>query len=173
VQIREAVAADQTAIRTLHLDVFGEEGEAVSVLVTELLADATARPLLALVAETDGEVIGSVIFSTVQVTGSGHVRACILAPLAVAKGFQRQGVGRELVEHGLKTLRERGVQLVFVLGDPGYYRRFGFSHQHRVRAPYPLAYPEAWMALALQGDALDAVSGRLVCARSLDRPEHW
>lgn len=172
-QIREAVAADHAAIRALHLPLFGEEGDAVAALALALLADETARPVLALVAEAEGEVVGSVIFSAVQVTGSEDVPARILAPLAVAGRCQRQGIGRALVEQGLERLRAQGVRLVFVLGDPQYYGRFGFSHRHRVQAPYPPVFPEAWMALALQDEALDAVDGRLQCARSLDRPDLW
>lgn len=99
--------------------------------------------------------------------------AYILAPLAVAGRYRGKGIGRALVERGLQALRERGADLVFVLGDPRYYGRYGFSPHHRVRAPYDLAHPEAWMAMALQGTALDSVSGRLVCARSLSDPKHW
>ena len=50
-----------------------------------------------------------------------------LAPLAVAADIRRHGVGGALVRRGLALLAERGEQLVFVLGDPAYYHRFGFD----------------------------------------------
>ncbi|MEW6120002.1 MAG: N-acetyltransferase [Pseudomonadota bacterium] len=172
-EIREATAADRQAIRNVHLDAFDDEGASVAALAVSLMADDTARPLLALVAEADGEVVGNVIFSTVYIEGAGEGSACILAPLAVVRHYQRGGIGRALVGRGLETLRARGTRFVFVLGDPRYYGRFGFSSRHRVRAPYAPACPEAWMALALQGDALAPLDGTLRCARSLDQPALW
>jgi putative acetyltransferase len=70
-------------------------------------------------------------------------------------------------------LKDRGTDLVFVLGDPGYYSRYGFTHNHHVSPPYELPYREAWMAIALKGDALESASGQILCARSLNAPEHW
>lgn len=172
-RIREASTSDMQSIRQVHLDAFDEEGETVSDLALALIVDDTAQPLLVLVAEADGEVVGSVIFSTVHIQGAEKASAYILAPLAVAKRYQRKGVGRALIETGLRALRERGADLIFVLGDPGYYRRYGFSSHHRVGAPYDLPYPEAWMVIALQGNSLESVSGKLVCARSLNDPKHW
>jgi predicted N-acetyltransferase YhbS len=129
--------------------------------------------VLTLVAEENDEVIGSIMFSTVHIQGAEEWSAFILAPLAVAEHRQSMGIGRQLVESGLGALREQGVDLVFVLGDPRYYRRYGFSSSHQVRAPYDLPYPEAWMAAALQGVDLASSSGQLLCARSLNSPEHW
>jgi putative acetyltransferase len=49
-----------------------------------------------------------------------------LAPMAVAPDFQRQGVGTELLHFALRQEAIKG-QTLFVLGEPGYYRRFGFE----------------------------------------------
>lgn len=87
--------------------------------------------------------------------------------------MQGMGVGRQLIETGLSVLRKRGAELFFVLGDPLYYVRFGFSTGHKVRAPYDLPYPEAWMCLPLGGVVSEEVAGKLSCAESLNRPEHW
>jgi putative acetyltransferase len=173
VQIREARPSDLQAIKNVHLDAFGSEGATVSELALALIADESARPLLALVAESGGAVIGCIIFSSVRILGANELSAYLLAPLAVATRMQRMGTGRQLIEHGLAVLRERGADLVFVLGDPRYYRRYGFSPGHKVRAPYDLPYPEAWMALSLQDAALESFEGQLVCARSLNSPDHW
>jgi putative acetyltransferase len=129
--------------------------------------------MLALVAEEMDEVIGSIIFSAAHIQDVEQLSTCILAPLAVARHRQRMGVGRMLIETGLGALSERAVDLVFVLGDPRYYRRYGFSPDHQVRAPYDLPYPEAWMVMALRGAALASLGGQLVCARALNCPEHW
>jgi len=49
-----------------------------------------------------------------------------LAPMAVAPDFQRQGVGTELLRFALRQEAIKS-QPLFVLGEPGYYRRFGFE----------------------------------------------
>lgn len=172
-QVRTACASDLQSVRDVHMDAFGDEGETIAELALALIRDPSAQPVLALVAEEDDEVVGSIIFSAVRVQGAEQLSACILAPLAVARRRQRMGVGRKLIETGLAALRVQGVNLVFVLGDPRYYSRYGFSSSHQVRAPYRLPYPEAWMAMALQGAALASVSGQLLCARALNSPEHW
>ncbi len=49
-----------------------------------------------------------------------------LAPLAVSPEFQGQGVGAELLHFALRqdAIKE---QTLFVLGEPGYFQRFGFE----------------------------------------------
>jgi putative acetyltransferase len=49
-----------------------------------------------------------------------------LAPMAVAPDFQKQGVGTELLQFALRQEVIKS-QPLFVLGEPGYYRRFGFE----------------------------------------------
>jgi putative acetyltransferase len=49
-----------------------------------------------------------------------------LAPMAVAPDFQKQGVGTELLKFALRQADIKSRPL-FVLGEPGYYRRFGFE----------------------------------------------
>jgi len=173
VRIREAEAADAHGIRSVHLAAFGDEGPVVADLALALIADESAKPILVLVAESEKGVVGSIIFSSVHIAGSEFGPSYILAPLAVAPEMQRMGVGSQLIESGLAVLRERGAKMLFVLGDPRYYVRFGFNTGHKVRAPYDLPYPEAWMCLSLGEVAPERVEGQLVCAESLNRAEHW
>jgi putative acetyltransferase len=49
-----------------------------------------------------------------------------LAPMAVAPDFQGQGIGSELLRFALRQEAIKS-QTLFVLGDPGYYQRFGFE----------------------------------------------
>ncbi|MDW8405915.1 N-acetyltransferase [Chloroflexus sp.] len=172
-QIREASEADRAALAALHHAAFGAEGAIVAELALALLDDPSAQPLVALVAETSAGIIGSAIFSAARINGAERLAAAILSPLAVAPAYQRRGVGRTLIEHGISRLREAGVDLVFVLGNPRYYGRYGFRAQHAVSAPYQLAHPDAWMALALRPAALTAASGVLRCADALHKPELW
>jgi putative acetyltransferase len=100
-----------------------------------------------------------------------------LAPLGVLQASQLQGVGSLLVNRGLELLIEQGVDLVFVLGHPAYYPRFGFEPAGRFgfEAPYPIPEKnaEAWMVKALKSGALELFAGTVACAAVLNRPEHW
>lgn len=49
-----------------------------------------------------------------------------LGPLAVKPEFQHQGVGSELLRFALAQEPIKGSP-IFVLGEPGFYQRFGFS----------------------------------------------
>ena len=111
---------DVAAIRAVHAAGFPTDAEAR--LVDALLA--AGRLSVSLVAEVGGAVVGHVGFSPVT-TASGMVGAG-LAPIAVSDSHRRRGIAGELVRAGLETCRVAGFGWAVVLGEPGYYRRFGF-----------------------------------------------
>ena len=177
--IRPATELDQEAIDRLLLDAFGEpQGHEIVALVHALLADATAEPRLSLVAVEEGAIVGHVLLTraTIEPDGRG-VEARILAPLAVAPGRQGQGIGAALIREGLSGLAASGVDLVLVLGHPGYYPRHGFKPAAALglEAPYPIpaVHTEAWMVQALRPGVIGTVQGTVRCARALDEPQHW
>src|SRR5258706_11016864 len=96
---------------------------------------------------------------SIEITG-GSVSAAALAPMAVLPEHQRRGIGERLIRHGLNLLRERGEQIVIVVGHPDYYPRFGFSSEKArfLEGPFPRA---AFMAMELSPGALDGVRGRV------------
>jgi len=158
----------------VHRAAFGAtEGATIAKLVGELLEDETARPTLSLVAEVEGQLVGSVLFSRVVVEGHEELAGHILAPLAVDEAQQGRGVGSALIARGLELLRERGTAFVLVLGDPRYYSRAGFGPSRDLIPPHELEHPEAWMVQELQPGVLDGVQGPVRCALSLSAPEHW
>jgi predicted N-acetyltransferase YhbS len=177
--IRQSRDSDVAAIGDVHREAFDpEQGREIVDLMNGLLADETARPILSLVAEVEGRIVGHVLFSAVRIPGAyQHVRAQILAPLAVLPSFQGLGVGGALIREGLGQLSATGVGLVFVLGHPAYYPRFGFQAAGRLglTAPYPIPreHQEAWMVQELKPGQLGVVRGEVSCARTLDSPEHW
>ena len=109
--------------------------------------------VLALAAAETSDVVGYVAWPRLHVeTPQGDVRAVGLAPLAVSPPRQRAGIGAALVEAGLARLRAKGETLAFVLGDPAYYRRFGFSVD-AARAYESTYAGEHFMVLALAAGA--------------------
>ncbi len=180
-QIREASEADFNDVMAVERAAFG--GDEIANLVKELLDDASAEPRLSLLAFDGDRAVGHVLFTAARLTGmGGTAQISLLAPLAVVPDAQKQGVGGKLIERGLQLLRKARVELVFVLGHPGYYPRHGFQPAGRLgfEAPYPIPEKDAdaWMVQALRPNVIgpgviDAVSGTVICADALDRPEHW
>jgi len=179
VKIRSAARMDRDAIGEVHVQAFGaEEGPSIAALVNDLRRDETAAPLLSLVAVDRERLIGHILYSRVRVVPcEDQVSARILAPLAVLPEAWGRGVGGRLIRTGLNQLQSSGVELVFVLGHPGYYSRFGFEPAgiHGLAAPYPIpeARADAWMVRELASGAVGSVTGKVQCARVLDQPEHW
>ena len=177
-EIRETSDADLDDVLSVERDAFGEEDEAVLVLVRDVLDDASAEPVLSLLAFDGDRAVGHVLFSAARLTGGqGTASAAILAPLAVVKDVQRRGIGGALIARGLQILAKAGVDLVFVLGHPEYYPRHGFAPAGRLGfdAPYPIADKNAgaWMVQELRRGVIDAVSGTVVCCDAMNKPEYW
>ncbi len=174
-QIRESEQGDLEAIRALHLSAFDEsEAAEVSQLAIDLLQDETALPILSLVAEEPGQIVGHVIFSAAAIDGvEQDLSAYILAPLGVLESHQGSGVGTALIQQGLALLEQRGADLVFVYGDPNYYCRTGFRQQDAFGAPSKLTYPDAWQVQWLKPGLTVGASGAVRCAASLAAPELW
>jgi predicted N-acetyltransferase YhbS len=81
---------------------------------------------VSLLAEDEGEIVGHVAFSLVTIAGAGgHWYG--LGPVSVRPDRQRRGLGQSLVRRGLDQLRTLNAAGCVVLGDPAYYRRFGFE----------------------------------------------
>jgi putative acetyltransferase len=156
--IIEASGTDRAAIRSIEEAAFGQPGEAD--LVDALVAES--EDALELVATLDGVLVGHLLFSTLLVeTANRSFSAVALAPLAVHPDFQRRGVGTALVEESHRRLRAAGEGLSVVLGDPGYYGRFGYSHERA--AGFDSDYQcDALQALAWSREA--PLAGRLVYA---------
>lgn len=161
--IRESHPADAAKIEYLYPEAFPEED--LLPLVRELLPDTEV--VTSLVATIGREIAGHVVFAACSVTGSG-VKAALLGPLGVMPSRQKQGIGSALVRAGLQRMRDAGVGLVCVLGDPGYYSRFGFLPEVEVEPPYrlPAEWADAWQSLRLD-------DGEARCAGTLVVPDQW
>ena len=111
-------------------------------LVDRLRADGDA--VISLVALDDDAIVGHVLFSRMN----APPRTLGLAPVAVSPERQRSGVGARLIGEGLALARSEGWETVVVLGDPAYYRRFGFDPALTRGVVSPYAGPHL-MALGL------------------------
>ena len=82
---------------------------------------------LSLVAEADGRVIGHIAFSPVSIS-DGTRNWYGLGPVSVLPAYQRQGIGKALIQEGLSRLKGMNAQGCCLVGHPDYYRKFGFSN---------------------------------------------
>jgi predicted N-acetyltransferase YhbS len=178
-KIRKSTDSDLNDILDVQIKAFGnEEGPKVAGLVSDLLSDPTAVPLLSLIAVNDNQIVGHILFSQAKVNDSKkQVSVVILAPLSVIPDRQRQGIGGQLIEEGFRILLESNVELVFVLGHPEYYPHHGFKPAGILgfEAPYPIPTKNAnaWMVRELVLGAADDANGKVFCADALDKPEYW
>lgn len=176
--IREAREQDLQHLLDVERQAFGrDEGTEIVELVSNLLNDPTAKPLLSLLALDGKQVIGHILFTRARIADNEHIASALLAPLAVVPDFQKRGVGGSLIAEGLKMLSESAVNLVFVLGHPDYYPLHGFRPASPLgfEAPYPIPeeVADAWMAQELSPGIIGSVKGRVICADMLDQPKYW
>lgn len=177
--IREGSSSDLEDILLVERLAFGEEEEAE--LVKNLVSDRSAYPILSLLAFQDDHPVGHILFTNAHLRNNQNtllsLSLAILAPLAVVPDAQKQGIGGKLIEKGLELLSKSRVALVFVLGYPEYYSRHGFKPAGRLGfdAPYLIAdkNADAWMVQALRPGVIGSVSGQVICADTLNKPEYW
>lgn len=80
-----------------------------------------------------GKAIAYIAFSNAY--HDSEICGLHLAPMAVAPDFQRQGVGSELLRFALRQDVIKNAPL-YVLGEPGYYQKFGFEPCKSPVCPY-------------------------------------
>lgn len=165
-------------IYPLVLKAFPNE-ESVVDLTNDLLKDASAEPILSLVAEIDKEYVGHILFTRAGFkTVTEAPNMYILAPLAVIPKHQKKGIGGALIREGLRILKDRGVELVFVLGHIDYYPRYGFINDAKQFGyPAPFVIPEevkdAWMLQSLINGVLPEAKGTIQCCEAMNKEEYW
>jgi len=154
--VRAEKDGDREAVRAVYISAFGTSSEADLV---DALRDQ-AQPVVSLVAELDGEVIGHIMFSPVCLSGHPDIKVMGLAPMAVEPSHQRTGIGSALVLEGLGQCRQLNFVAVVVLGHPEYYPRFGFSPSSRFGIESEYDVPEeVFMAMELRPEALTGKTG--------------
>ena len=126
--LRKETIADIDAITKVTIAAF--KNLAVSnqteQYIINALRDADALTL-SLVAEIDGRVIGHIAFSPVTIS-DGAIGWYGLGPVSVLPEYQKQGIGKSLVNEGLSLLKKLGGQGCTLVGDPNYYKQFGFKN---------------------------------------------
>ena len=162
ITIREEIADDIDAIYAVEQEAFEHDDEAD--LVNRLRAQNAIW--LSHVVVRDDKIVGHALYSLVTVTDGDTIHQFpALGPIAVAKAHQKQGIGGQLINAGLQAARNANYGLMFLVGHPSYYPRFGFQPAQ------PLGFKsdyveengphEHFMVAVLDQNLLDTVRGHV------------
>ncbi len=120
-------------------------------------------PELALVAEEDQKLIGHIMLTKSHISDRGsQQKTLLLAPISVVLEYRNRGVGSRLISRSFELARDMGHKSVFLVGDPAYYRRFGFRKSVEYGIKCPDDIPEEYvLACELVPGALSGISGTI------------
>ncbi len=152
--IRQETQNDHEAVYALVREAFASAEHAdgnEQDLVNALRKGGSFLPELSLIAETDGKIVGHILFTEGKV---GEKTVLILAPLSVLPEYQKKGIGSALVERGHVIASSMGYSYSLVLGSERYYPRFGYVPAENFGVEVPEGMPsENFMAVRLREDA--------------------
>jgi putative acetyltransferase len=126
--LRKETVADVEAITEVTIAAFKNHqiSNHTEQFIINALRDANALTI-SLVAEIDGRVVGHIAFSPVIIS-DGTKDWYGLGPVSVLPDYQKQGIGKSLINEGLSLLKHMGSKGCTLVGDPNYYKRFGFKN---------------------------------------------
>ena len=159
-KIRSETLDDHETIRGVVSDAFGQDQEAKLVDDLRVAGDL----VVSLVADVGGKVCGHVALSRLK----SPPDALALAPVAVSSSQQMQGVGSALIREALIHAKRLGSGIVFVLGEPNYYSRFGFSAA--TAKPFPCPYAGPYFMAQCLSEAR-AIPAEVIYASAFDELE--
>jgi putative acetyltransferase len=169
--VRLEQPADRPLVEAIYPQAFPDED------LVPLLRDLWRDPgsILPLVALTGNELVAHAMFTRCTINNTAGV--ALLGPIAVQPDWQGRGLGSALIRDGFQRLAQERVTLVCVLGDPGYYGRFGFAASNAVKPPYtardlPEEWQGAWQTLALK-ESGERIEGRLQVPAAWDHESLW
>jgi predicted N-acetyltransferase YhbS len=171
--IRQEHTQDRDRVFRLVLDAFAHAehtNHQEQELVRRLRGSDAFVPELSMVAEAEGALVGYILFTraTIRDAAMNH-ETLVLAPLAVAPGFQRKGIGARLVEAGHLAACNLGFASCVLVGHPAYYPRFGYRPAESFGVLTHLELPPGvFMACELRPKGFAGVRGMLIYATEFE-----
>ena len=156
--IREEKPTDYNAVKSVNDKAFKQPVEGN---IIEKLRYSDSR-LLSLVAEMNNTVVGHIFFSSVTIDEHPYITDGMgLAPMAVLPKYQKQGIGKLLINKGIEILQKQSIPFIIVLGHETYYPKFGFeiASKYGLKCQWDGVPDEAFMVLILDKDRMKNVNG--------------
>ena len=173
--IRHGTPADYRAVETLTRESFWnvyKPGADEHYFVHTMRSHPDFIPELAFVAEKDGEIIGNIMYTKAWLEDEYGARKEILSfgPLCVHPAYQRQKVGKLLIEHSFDIARKMGYDVNINFGNPGNYVSRGFvsCKKKNVSFVVPGNYPTALLVAELVPGVLEGRIWRYVASTAAD-----
>ncbi len=116
-------------------------------------------PELAFVIEKNKKIVGNIMYTKAWLEDENGVRKEIISfgPICVAPEYQRQKLGKELIEHSFDVARQMGYDVNINFGNPGNYvsRRFVSCKKKSVSYIFEGNFPTALLVCELVPGILD------------------
>ena len=134
-------------------------------LVNKLRNSSNFIPELSLVAEKDNKIVGYILFTKVKI---GKRTELALVPLAVLPEFQKQGIGKKLIQKGHEIAKKLGYSYIVVLGSENYYPKFGYipAINYNIKPPFDVP-SKNFMAIKLTEEK-EKISGIVEYAKEFE-----
>jgi len=126
--IRKEMESDFEAITEVTIAAFNTlpiSNHTEQFIIKALRAEGVLT--ISLVAEIDDQIVGHIAFSPVTIS-DGSTDWYGLGPVSVLPKYHRQGIGKSLINKGLDLLKDLEAQGCVLVGDPNYYKKFGFQN---------------------------------------------
>jgi len=84
------------------------------------------------VLEENGMIVGHIMYSRAQIQAfNGQcIPIMTFGPVSVLPSMQRRGYGSQLIRHTMDLAAHMGCPALAIVGDPQFYKRFGFTSGH-------------------------------------------
>ena len=173
--IRNETPADYRAVESLTRESFWnvyKPGADEHYYVNQMRSHPDFIPELAFVLEAGGEIVGSIMYTRAWLEDEQGLRKEILSfgPLCVAPKYQRQKLGKLLIEHSFAVARELGYDVNIIFGNPGNYISRGFVSCKRKNVCFvvPGNHPTALLVAELIPGVLDGKSWMYIPSTAAD-----
>lgn len=157
--VRGEKVTDHDTVYNINKLAFGSEIE--PKLIAALRKSKSFVRGLSLVAVKEEKVLGHALLTRAFIVNRGRRFKClVLGPMAVLPEYQKQGIGKKLMEEGFERAKELGFTAIAVLGHETYYPKFGFipASQKNIKTSFKVP-DENFMIVELVPNALKGISG--------------
>ena len=158
ITIREENENDLIIIKKINDKAFGQPQEGI---VIDKIRESDS-PVLSLVAEIDNTIVGHIFYSASEIECNNEIIAGMgLAPMAVLPEYQKQGIGKRLINESINILKKKAVPFIIVLGHENYYPKFGFevASKYGIKCQWDGVPDEAFMIMILDKGKMSNIHG--------------